>query len=311
MMKEKELSTYIKNKTKELGFDYCGISEAEFLGKDAPLVENWLEKQMHGEMRYLENNKEKRYDPSQLLEGTKTVVSVLLNYYPSQRLPEENNYKIAKYAYGQDYHFVMKDKLNALLEDLQQIIPETEGRAFVDSAPLLDRAWAKRSGLGFIGKNTCLINKKTGSFFFIGQLLLNIPMEYDHVVAKDYCGTCTRCIDNCPTGALVAPHQLDSRKCISYLTIEYKGELPEDFKPKFKDWIFGCDICQDVCPWNKFSKDNHNDEFQPKEDLLNLKTKEDWENLTPDQFGRIFKGSAVKRTKYKGLKRNIDFLKGE
>ncbi|MFA8451266.1 MAG: tRNA epoxyqueuosine(34) reductase QueG [Bacteroidales bacterium] len=305
-------SVQIKEKALRLGFEYVGISNAEILLEEKERVEQWLSEGYQAEMHYLENNKEKRYDPSKLFEGTKSVVTVLLNYYPERILDKDNNYKIAKYAYGKDYHFIIKDKLNLILDELKKDIPKLEGRAFTDSAPFLDRAWAKQSGLGFIGKNTCLINRKMGSFFLIGQLLLNIDLEYDSSEHSNYCGSCRRCIDACPTGALKDEFTIDSRKCISYLTIEYKGDLPQNLKNNFNDWIFGCDICQDVCPWNRFSKPHSIQELNPHPSLFDkLKSKKDWESLRPEEFGEIFRGSAVKRAKYSGLKRNIDFLAKE
>ncbi|MFA8299871.1 MAG: tRNA epoxyqueuosine(34) reductase QueG [Hyphomicrobiales bacterium] len=299
----------IKKKALALGFSLCGINKAKHLIEDGQFVENWMEKGYNAGMSYFERNKDKRYNPSLLVDNTKSIITVLLSYYPETQLSQKDNYRISKYAYGQDYHYVIKDKLALLLEYLKTINPEIEGRAFVDSAPFLDRAWANKAGLGFIGKNTCLINKDAGSFFFIGQLLVNIELDEDKTETKAYCGTCTRCIDSCPTGALVAPHQLDSNKCISYLTIEHKGDLPQGMEKQFSNYIFGCDICQDVCPWNKFSIPTKVDDLKPSSLLAELKTKADWENMKPEQFGEIFRGTAVKRTKYKGLMRNINYIK--
>ena len=291
-----------------LGFDECGFSEAGFLPEHASLMEQWLENGFHGEMGYLERNKEKRYDPSLLVENTKTVVTVLQNYYPAELLPESSGYKIAKYAYGTDYHQVIRNKLMLLLAEIEKVTGALEARVFTDSAPVLDRAWAEKCGLGFVGKNTCLIHPRKGSFFFIGHLFLPLALEADTTAVTEYCGTCRRCIDACPTGALVAPHQLDSNKCISYLTIEYRGDLPAQLRNHFNDWIFGCDICQDVCPWNRFASPHQEPLFALKPELMAMQ-KEDWDGLTKEQFSHLFKRSAVVRTKYEGLKRNIDFLK--
>lgn len=299
-------SAMIKAEADRLGFLSCGISKAEFLEEEAPRLEHYLKQNMHGEMRYMENHFDKRLDPTKLVEGSKSVISLLLNYYPenSQR---EDSYKISKYAYGTDYHFVIKDKLKSLLQFIQQEIGEVEGRAFVDSAPVLDKAWAAKSGLGWIGKNTNLLSKKLGSFFFVAELIVDLELEYDTPVT-DHCGSCTACIDACPTDAIVEPYKVDGSKCISYFTIELKDQLPQEMKGKFEDWMFGCDICQDVCPWNRFSKPHNEPLFNPHPELLSM-SKKDWEEITEDTFRKIFKKSAVKRTKFSGLKRNIDFLK--
>lgn len=290
-----------------LGFDVCGIAKADFLEEDADRVEVWLGKGCQGEMDYLSRNKEKRYDPRLLNEGTKTIVSVLYNYYPKQIMPAENNYKIAKYAYGDDYHEVVKQKLRQLLAKIELLTGKLENtRIFVDSAPVLERAWAVRCGLGFIGKNTCLIHPKKGSFFFIGQLLLPIEIESVGKIIPNHCGRCTRCLEACPTGALEAPFQIDARKCISYLTIEYKGDFGKT-DTNFDDWIYGCDICQDVCPYNRFSLPNREDKFQPTEKLMAMK-KNDWQNLSEDCFLELFGKSAVKRAGFEGLKRNIQSM---
>jgi epoxyqueuosine reductase len=293
-----------------LGFDDCGISKAEFLSEHAVQMEEWLEKGFQGEMSYLERNKEKRYDPRQLVENTKTVVTVLQNYFPAETPSDEDNYKISKYALGKDYHDVIRAKLKMLHQNLEAYYGPFEARVFTDSAPVLDRAWAEKSGLGFIGKNTCLIHPRKGSFFFIGQIFLPFEVEETQHTITDYCGTCRRCIDACPTGAIVEAHQLDARKCISYLTIEYRGSLPETLKPKFSNYIFGCDICQDVCPWNRFAKPHQEPLFALSEELKNMK-KEDWHQLDNEKFKKLFRGSAVERTKYEGLKRNIEFLKDD
>lgn len=298
----------IKNQAQHLGFDYCGISKADFLEEEAPRLEQWLLQGRHGRMTYMENYFDKRLDPRKLVDGAKSVVSLLFNYYPSlhsngsvSELP-----KISKYAYGKDYHLVLKEKMKSLLHFINDEIGEVHGRAFVDSAPVLDRAWAKRSGLGWVGKNSNLINKESGSFFFIAELIIDLDLDYDSAI-EDYCGTCTACIDACPTQAIVEPYIVDGSKCISYFTIELKDALPQEMKGKFDDWAFGCDVCQDVCPWNRFSKPHREPQFLPKEELLNM-TKEEWMEITEDVFQKLFKDSAVKRTGFKGLKRNLDFL---
>jgi epoxyqueuosine reductase len=297
----------IKAEAKRLGFDYCGISKADFLEEEAPRLESWLNQNMHGQMSYMQNYFDKRLDPRILVPGAKSVISMLLNYYPAEEQVDKTAPKISKYAYGTDYHFVIKEKLNHLLEFIKEEIGEVGGRAFVDSAPVMDKAWAKKSGLGWIGKHSNLINKQSGSFFFIAELIIDLDLEYDGPI-KDYCGTCTKCIDACPTDAIVSPNIVDGSKCISYYTIELKENIPSDVKGKFNNWMFGCDICQDVCPWNRFSKPNHESYFKPNEELLGF-TKRDWEEITEETFKRVFKNSAVKRTKFEGLKRNIDFLK--
>lgn len=300
-------TTLIKAEAKRLGFDYVGISKADFLEEEAPRLENWLNKNMHGQMSYMQNYFDKRLDPRLLVPGAKSVISLLLNYYPSEKQADDTAPKISKYAYGKDYHLVIKEKLNLLLEFIKENIGEVDGRAFVDSAPVLDKAWAKKGGLGWIGKNSNLINKSSGSFYFIAELIVDLDLEYDGAV-KDYCGTCTKCIDECPTDAIVAPYVVDGSKCISYFTIELKENIPNDVKGKFNNWMFGCDICQDVCPWNSFSKPHAEPHFQANSELLGMK-KQDWEELTEETFRRVFKDSAVKRTKFAGLKRNLEFIK--
>ena len=295
----------IKAKAISLGFMSCGVSKAEFLEEEAPRLEKWLQQGMHGEMKYMENHFDKRLNPTLLVEGSKSVVSLLFNYYPENK-QREDSFKISKYAYGQDYHFVVKDKLKQLLAFIQEEIGEVHGRAFVDSAPVLDKAWAKRSGLGWIGKHSNLLTKQVGSFYFIAELIIDLDLAYDTPVT-DHCGSCTACIDACPTQAIVEPYVLDGSKCISYFTIELKESIPTDFKNTFDDWAFGCDVCQDVCPWNKFSKAHKEPLFQPDERLLNYSKKE-WQEITQEVFQEIFKKSAVKRTKYEGFKRNIRFL---
>lgn len=296
----------IKTEAKRLGFLSCGISKAGFLEIEAPRLEKWLNQNMHGEMGYMENHFDKRLDPTKLVEGSKSVISLLLNYFPSEE-QNPDSYKISKYAYGTDYHFVIKDKLKQLLNFIQEEIGEVHGRAFVDSAPVLDKAWAAKSGLGWIGKNSNLLTQQVGSFYFIAELIVDLELEYDTPVT-DHCGTCTACIDACPTQAIVEPYVVDGSKCISYFTIELKNEIPSEFQGKLDDWIFGCDVCQDVCPWNRFSKPHQEPLFNPNPDLLNF-TKKNWEEITEDVFHKIFKKSAVKRTKLDGLRRNIEFLK--
>tara|TARA_R110002167_G_scaffold46188_4_gene138059 strand:- start:487 stop:1413 length:927 start_codon:yes stop_codon:yes gene_type:complete len=296
----------IKTEAKRLGFLSCGISKSDFLEEEAPRLEKWLNNNMHGEMGYMENHFDKRLDPRLLVEGSKSVISLLLNYFPEET-QEADSYKISKYAYGQDYHHIIKSKLKQLQEFITEEIGEVNGRAFVDSAPVLDKAWAAKSGLGWIGKNSNLLTQQVGSFYFIAELIVDIELEYDHKVT-DHCGTCTACLDACPTQAIVEPYVVDGSKCISYFTIELKNELPIDVKGSFDDWMFGCDICQDVCPWNRFSKPHNEPLFNPNPDLLSM-TKKDWEEITEDVFQKVFKKSAVKRTKFAGLTRNIDFLK--
>jgi epoxyqueuosine reductase len=299
-------SSFIKSEAKRLGFISCGISQAGFLEEEAPRLEKWLKEGRQGHMQYMGNHFDKRLDPTLLVDGAKSVISLLLNYYPEQK-QEEGSYKISKYAYGEDYHFVIKEKLKELLYSIQQNIGEVGGRAFVDSAPVLDKAWAAKSGLGWIGKNSNLISKQVGSFFFIAELIVDIELEYD-TVTTDHCGSCTACIDACPTQAIIEPFVVDGSKCISYFTIELKENIPNDVKGKFDDWAFGCDVCQDVCPWNRFSKPHNEPLFNPNPELLSL-TKKDWEEITEDTFKAVFKNSAVKRAKYSGLMRNINFLK--
>lgn len=298
----------VKDEAKRLGFEYCGISKAAFLVEEAPRLENWLKKNMHGEMSYMANHFDLRLDPTKLVPGAKSVVSLLLNYYTDEKQLDESAPKISKYAYGEDYHLVIKAKLREMLNTLEEKIGKSVGgRAFVDSAPVLDKAWAQRSGLGWIGKNSNLINKKSGSFFFVAELILDVELVPDSPTG-DFCGTCTRCIDACPTDAIVSPYIVDGSKCISYFTIELKGSIPETEKGKFQNWMFGCDICQDVCPWNRFSSPHNHVELAPNKELLS-KSKSDWEEITEDVFRELFRKSAVKRTKFEGLKRNIRFLK--
>jgi epoxyqueuosine reductase len=297
----------VKSEAKRLGFDYCGISAAGFLEEEAPLLEQWLKSNMHGEMSYMNNHFDMRLDPRKLVPEAKSVISLLLNYYTDATQRDSRAPKISKYAYGEDYHFVVKDKLHEMLNTLEEKIGRSiGGRAFVDSAPVMDKAWAKKSGLGWIGKNANLINKKSGSFFFIAELILDVELEYDQPIG-DFCGTCTRCIDACPTDAIVNPHVVDGSKCISYFTIELKSAIPESEKGKFQNYMFGCDICQDVCPWNRFSVPHAESRFNANEKLLSM-TREEWTEITEDVFRELFRKSAVKRTKFEGLKRNIKFL---
>ena len=294
-----------------MGFDACGIASATVLESESALVEQWLDEGHEGEMSYLTRNKEKRYDPRLLVEGTKSIVTVLYNYYPKQQIGDGEHFKIAKYAYGADYHDVLKRKLRQLLERIETQTGKLDGvRVFVDSAPVLDRAWAVRCGLGFVGKNTTLIHPKKGSFFFIGHLFLPVALAETGQELTNRCGRCTKCLDACPTHALEAPFHIDARKCISYLTIEYKGGLADMDPDTFKGWMYGCDICQDVCPYNRFALPNLEPEFQPSERLMAMH-EDDWKNLTEADFEVLFKRSAVQRTGYEGLKRNIEFISRE
>ena len=284
----------------------CGISQAGFLEQEAPRLEAWLNQNRHGQMQYMENHFDKRLDPTKLVEGSKSVISLLLNYYP-QQLQRDDSYKISKYAYGTDYHFVIKDKLKELLHCIQEQVGDVHGRAFVDSAPVLDKAWAAKSGLGWIGKHSNLLSKQAGSFYFIAELIVDLDLDYDTPVT-DHCGSCTACIDACPTQAIVEPYKVDGSKCISYFTIELKNEIPSSVSGQFDDWMFGCDVCQDVCPWNRFSKAHKEPLFDPHPDVLS-NSKKDWEEITKEVFSEIFKKSPLKRTKFEGLRRNIEFLK--
>lgn len=288
-----------------MGFLSCGISKAGYLEHEAPRLEGWLNQNMNGQMSYMDNHFDKRLDPTLLVDDAKSVVSLLFNYYPKD-FQVDKSYKIAKYAYGEDYHHVVKDKLKELLFSIQNEIGEVAGRAFVDSAPILEKAWAAKSGLGWVGKNSNLLTQKVGSFYFIAELIIDLDLEYDFAIT-DHCGTCTACIDACPTEAIVAPYVVDGSKCISYFTIELKENIPDDMKGKFDDWAFGCDICQDVCPWNKFSKSHNEPLFSPNPNLLTMSKKE-WTEITEETFRAVFKNSPLKRAKYAGIKRNIDFL---
>jgi len=306
MSKKLNYASLIKTEAKRLGFLSCGISKAEFLEDEAPRLETWLHQNSHGKMQYMENHFDKRLNPTLLVEGAKSIVSLTYNYYTDQTQQDINAPKISKYAYGVDYHYVIRNKLNELLEFIKREIGDVNGRAFVDSGPILEKAWAKKSGLGWIGKNSNLLTQRVGSFYFISELIIDLDLEVDHVVT-DHCGSCTACIDACPTEAITEPYKVDGSKCISYFTIELKDNIPSELKGKFNDWMFGCDICQDVCPWNRFSKEHNEPLFNPKPELLSM-SKKDWEEITQDTFIKVFNKSAVKRTKYKGLVRNIKFL---
>ena len=304
----KEKRTYlIKQKALELGFQSIGIARAGFLEEEAKRLENWLAKGYHGKMTYMENHFDKRLNPTLLMPGAKTVISLSYNYYPSKKQTGDT-YKIAKYAYGKDYHFLLKDKLKTLVEYIREISGDIQARVFTDSAPVLERAWARRAGIGWEGKHSLIIQKNKGSFFFLAEIIADLELNYDPPFTTDHCGSCTNCIDACPTEAILPDKTINAQRCISYLTIELKDELPAEMKGKFQDWMFGCDICQDVCPWNKFSLPHSEPYFEPHPDLLNM-TRKDWEEITEEIFRDIFKKSAVKRTKYSGLKRNINFIR--
>lgn len=305
---KQDRSVRVKALAAEAGFDFCGISKAEFLEEEAPRLENWLNKNHQGAMGYMANHFDKRLNPTLLVEGAKSVISVLLNYYPEKRLPEgPDDLKISKYAYGIDYHYVLKDKLATLLTNIRDEIGEVSGRIFVDSAPVMDKVWAAKSGLGWVGKHSNLLNRDMGSFFFIGEIICDLELEADTAV-QDYCGTCTRCVDACPTDAITAPYVVDGSKCISYYTIELKDAIPQEARGKFENWMFGCDICQDVCPWNRFSKPNKTPEFALSEQLSGF-SNSDWTEITQEVFSEIFRRSPIKRAKFDGLKRNISFVK--
>ncbi len=305
MLDKNNLSKIIKSEALSIGFLSCGISKAEFLSEEAPKLENWLKSGFNGEMSYMERNFDKRLDPRLLVPGCKSVISLLFNYYTEKKAKNDHEPKISSYAYGKDYHFVIKARLRELLSRIKNLVGDINGRVFVDSAPVMDKAWAKKSGLGWIGKNTNLINKKTGSFFFIAELILDLELEYDHPTT-DHCGSCTACIDSCPTNALATPYKIDATKCISYATIELKNNIPNSFKDNMKGWIFGCDICQDICPWNRFSKNHNEPSFEDKKNISNM-SKKQWEDLTKEVFDKVFKESPIKRTGYSGIKRNLNF----
>ncbi|WP_369048009.1 tRNA epoxyqueuosine(34) reductase QueG [Tenacibaculum sp. UWU-22] len=306
MIKKQTYSNLIKTEAKRLGFLDCGIAKADFLEDEAPRLEKWLTNGFHGKMSYMENYFDKRLDPRLLVDGAKSVISLSYNYFP-KNAQKKDSYKIAKYAYGEDYHTIIKKKLFELLSTIRDKIGNVNGRAFVDSAPVLERAWAKKSGLGWTGKHTLLIQKKQGSFFFLAHLIIDLELEYDTPFTTNHCGSCTKCIDACPTQAILPNNTLDASKCISYATIELKENIPTTFKNKMENWIFGCDICQDVCPWNRFSKPHNEPLFNAKENMLAF-TKKDWQEITEETFKKVFKKSAVKRAKFLGLQRNIQFL---
>ncbi|NMM49741.1 tRNA epoxyqueuosine(34) reductase QueG [Marinigracilibium pacificum] len=300
----------VKKLASDYGFSFCGISKAEFLESEAGKLEEWLKRGFQGKMSYLENHFDKRLDPTKLVPGAKSVVSLIYNYFP----PEDENqrpdsYKIARYAYGKDYHFIIKDKLKLFFEELSEAIGEIDGRAFVDSAPVMERSWAEKSGIGWIGKNSLLLNRSLGSYFFLAELIIDLELTPDGPI-KNYCGTCTACMEACPTDAIPESGVVDGSRCISYLTIELKDDIPDEFSGKMNDWMFGCDICQEVCPWNRFAQPHKEESFIPNEFIKNASKKE-WEEITQDIFSEVFRKSAVKRTKYSGLKRNIEFIKKE
>lgn len=308
MTSAEKYASIIKSTASRLGFDFCGIAKAGFLEEEAPRLEQWLNQNYQAQMGYLANHFDKRLDPTKLVEGAKTVVSLVYNYYPPEKLPEEkSDIKLAKYAYGEDYHLVIREKLNAFLEILREEIGEINGRAFVDSAPVMERQWAQKAGLGWIGKNSLLLNRQMGSFFFLAELIIDLEVATDNPITQDYCGTCTKCIDACPTDAILEPGVVNGSQCISYLTIELKENIPVEFKGQLEKWAFGCDICQDICPWNRFSKPHQEPKFDPHPELQQFSNR-DWLEITESTFAKVFAKSAVKRTKYSGLKRNLDFI---
>lgn len=305
-MQKSNYKDFIRSRAIELGFSYVGFSKATFLEEEAPRLEAWLRSGYNGEMAYMENHFDKRLDPRLLVEGTETVVSLLFNYFTDKRQEDPEAPKLSIYAYGEDYHQVVKEKMKILMADISDKIGKVNGRFFVDSAPVLDKSWATKSGLGWMGKHSNLINKNQGSYFFIAELLIDLKLEPDGPI-KDYCGTCTKCIDACPTDAIIQPYVVDGSKCISYFTIELKDAIPQEMEGKFDNWMFGCDVCQEVCPWNRFSLNHEEPSFTPHQSLLGM-TKSDWDELSHEKFQEVFKRSAVKRTKYEGLMRNIKFL---
>lgn len=309
MPDSKEISSFIKQEAQALGFLNCGIAKARFLEEEAPRLEEWLKSGKQGGMQYMENHFDKRLDPRLLVDGAKSIISLSLNYFPTED-QKQKDYLVSKYAYGNDYHDVIKYKLKILLQKLKDKYGDINGRAFVDSAPVMDKVWAKESGLGWIGKHTNLLSKKQGSFFFLAELIIDLECEYDQAFRTDHCGTCTNCIDACPTEAIVAPYVLDASKCISYLTIELKGEMPTDLSNKLDNWIFGCDVCQDVCPWNRFSIPHSEQAFQNNSEWFHY-TKKEWQEITEETFQVIFKNSPIKRAKFEGLQRNIKMVTGK
>ncbi len=307
MLHIKKHTKIIKQKAEKFGFQSCGISKAAFLEEEAPRLEAWLKNNYHGEMKYMENHFDKRLNPTLLVEGAKSVISLSYNYFPKEKIETLDNFKISKYAYGEDYHEVIKDVLKEMMAELQEEIGEFGFRVFVDSAPVLEKAWARKSGLGWVGKNANLITKKHGSFYFLAEIICDLDLNYD-VETTDHCGSCRKCIDACPTQAIVSEKIVDGSKCISYATIELKNEIPDYFNDKMDDWMFGCDVCQDVCPWNRFSAPTLQEKFAPNFNKLNFR-KNEWKELSQELFSEIFKKSAVKRTKFSGLMRNINVLK--
>jgi len=304
-----ENTRFIKNTASRLGFDFCGIARAQKLDDDAARLEEWLQKGMHGNMLYMEKYFDMRVDPAKLVPGAKSVITLLKNYYPAAH-QQPGTPKISKYAFGKDYHEVIRKQLNELIACIKETVGEIHGRGFVDSAPVLERTWAQRSGLGWVGKNGNLINKQSGSYYFIATLITDLSLQYDDPFAKDFCGTCTKCIDACPTNAILPGKVVDGSKCISYFTIELKEMLiPGEMKGKFDNWMFGCDTCQDVCPWNRFSKPNNEINFTPVPEILNLSSQE-WEIMTEESFQKIFKDSPLRRSKFKGIQRNLKFITG-
>jgi epoxyqueuosine reductase len=302
----KQRTDFIKATARKLGFSFCGVAKAEFLEEEAPRLEAWLKKGYQGRMAYLEDHFDKRLDPTLLVPGAKSVISLLYNYFPEKEVAAGHGYKVAKYAYGEDYHFVIKEKLRYFMHEINGHVGAVQGRVFVDSAPVMERAWAKKAGMGWIGKNSLLLNREAGSFYFLAEMILDLDLEYDGPV-KDYCGSCTACMDACPTDAIPEPYVVDGSKCISYFTIELKEEIPAEVKGKFGNWIFGCDICQDVCPWNRFAKPHGEPRFKPSGDFENM-TAHDWKELTEEVFQKVFRHSPLKRSKFEGLKRNIRFV---
>ena len=298
---------WIKEEALRLGFDSIGVSKAEFLENEAPRLESWLKSGFHGQMSYMENNFDKRLDPTLLVPGAQSVISLTYNYFPKE-FQREDSYKLSKYAYGEDYHRVVKDKLRDLVAAMQERLGSFHARVFTDSAPIMERSWAQRSGLGWIGKHSLLISKSKGSYFFLAEIITDLELEADVPFSTDHCGTCTRCVDACPTEAIIPDKTVDASKCISYFTIELKDEIPPEFGEKFEDWMFGCDICLDVCPWNRFSLPHSEPRFEPRNEILEY-SKKDWEEITEDLFKDLFANSAVERTKFSGLKRNLKFLK--
>ena len=303
---QEKYSELIKAKARKFGFQSCGISKAGFLEDDAKPLEEWLNNNYHGKMSYMDNYFDKRLDPTLLVEGSKSVISLSYNYFPEEEASSLDSFKISKYAYGEDYHQIIKNILQEMVAELKEEIGDFHCRVFTDSAPVLERSWARKSGIGWVGKNANLITKQSGSFYFLAEIICDLELNEDYATT-DHCGSCRKCIEACPTDAIVSDKIIDGSKCISYATIELKDEIPESFKNKMEDWMFGCDICQDVCPWNRFSAPNHQEKFKPHQ-LLRTHTKQDWKELTQEMFSEIFRKSPVKRTKFEGLKRNIEFL---